>query len=144
MGGSSEMGGFLEELLIFEEFLVESKTRTYHGRVGSGRAAGRRGGAGQDGTPTGLFAQDTTVPRTLYRASKTRILNVFPEARTSEVLCKPTCRIQNPDTPRAGRVGRRTAGRLGGAGPAGWDADRFVRAGHNCLSCLPGHRRQLF
>ena len=36
------------------------------------------------------------------------------EARTSEILCKPTCRIQNPDTPRAGRVGRRTAGRLRG------------------------------
>ena len=30
-----------------------------------------------------------------------------------------TCRIQNPDTPRASRVARRTAGRLGGAGSAG-------------------------
>ena len=38
------------------------------------------------------------------------------------------CRIQNPDTPRAGRIGRRMAGRLGGAGPAGWDADGLVRA----------------
>ena len=30
-----------------------------------------------------------------------------------------TCRIQNPDTRRADRVGRRTAGRLSGAGLAG-------------------------
>ena len=31
---------------------VESKTRTYHGRVGWERAAGRRGGVGKDWTPT--------------------------------------------------------------------------------------------
>ena len=54
-----------------------------------------------------------------------------------------TCRIQNPDTPRAGRVGRRTAGRLGTAGPAEWNADGFLRAGHNRHSCPPGHREQL-
>ena len=36
---------------------VESKTRTYHGRVGAGR-----GGGGLDGTPTGRFAQETTDP----------------------------------------------------------------------------------
>ena len=46
---------------------VESKTRTHHGRVGSGGArrgvcAGR---ARQDGTPTGMFAQETTVTRSL-------------------------------------------------------------------------------
>ena len=35
---------------------VESKTRTYHGRVGSGRTAGWRGGVGQDWLPTELFA----------------------------------------------------------------------------------------
>ena len=44
---------------------VESKTRTHHGRVGSGGA--QRGGwarrARQNGTPTGLSAQDTTVTR---------------------------------------------------------------------------------
>ena len=43
---------------------VESKTRTYHGRVGSRRTAGRRGSAGQDGMPTEQFAQETSVPRT--------------------------------------------------------------------------------
>ena len=46
---------------------VESKTRTHHGRVGSGGA--QRGGwtrrARQDGTPTGFSAQDTTVTRVL-------------------------------------------------------------------------------
>ena len=43
---------------------VESKALTYHGRVGSGRTAGRRGGAGYDGTPTEHFALGTSVPRT--------------------------------------------------------------------------------
>ena len=42
---------------------VESTTRTYHGRVGSGRPAGQRGGAGQGGTPTEQFAQETSGPR---------------------------------------------------------------------------------
>ena len=36
---------------------VESKTRTYHGWER----------AGQNGTPTGRFAQDTTVPLSLWR-----------------------------------------------------------------------------
>ena len=44
---------------------AESKTRTHYGRVGSGGA--RRGAwagrAWQRGSPTGLFTQDTTVPR---------------------------------------------------------------------------------
>ena len=46
---------------------VESKTRTHHERVGSGGArwGGWAGRARQDGTPTGLSAQDTNVPRAL-------------------------------------------------------------------------------
>ena len=44
---------------------VEPKTRTYLGRVGSGRTAEQRGGVGQDWMPTELFAQETSVPRTL-------------------------------------------------------------------------------
>ena len=52
-------------------------------------------------------------------------------------------RINNPDTSRASHVGRCTAGQLGGAGPAGWDADGFVRAGHNRPSCPPAHRREM-
>ena len=44
---------------------VESKTRTHHGRVGSGgaRRCGWAGRARQDGTPTCFPAQDTTVAR---------------------------------------------------------------------------------
>ena len=41
------------------------KTRTYHGRVGSGRPAERPGGVGQDFVPTKLFPQETQVPCTL-------------------------------------------------------------------------------
>ena len=50
---------------------VASKTRTYHGRVGAGRGGpahgggARRGAAGQYGTLTGRFAQETTVPLAL-------------------------------------------------------------------------------
>ena len=53
--------------------LVESKTRTYHGRFGSRRTAGRRGGAGQDGTPTEQFAQKTSVPHTLKSIEDTSL-----------------------------------------------------------------------
>ena len=68
---------------------VESKTRTYHGRVGAahGGAAGP-GRAGQDGTPTDWFAQVTTDPRS-PQASWTTVLNDSSEARTTEFLCKP-------------------------------------------------------
>ena len=44
---------------------VESETRTYHGRVGSGRPAERPGGVGQDCVPTELFAQKKKVYCTL-------------------------------------------------------------------------------
>ena len=50
--------------------------------------AARRSGAGQDGTPTGRFAHETTVPLA-PRGSKTTVLNDSPEARTKEILCKP-------------------------------------------------------
>ena len=50
---------------------VESKTRTYHRRVGSGRLAVRPGWVGQDWVPTELFAQDTRVPRTLQGIEET-------------------------------------------------------------------------
>ena len=63
---------------------AESKTRTYHGRVGSRRTAGwRRTGRRQNGSPR---RQPSLVPS---KASKTRVLNVSPEARTCEILCKP-------------------------------------------------------
>ena len=68
---------------------VEPKTRTYHRRVGSERPAELLGGVGQDWVPTELFEQETKV-HVLPKASKKRRSNVFPEARTSEILCKPT------------------------------------------------------
>ena len=52
---------------------VESKTRTYHGRVGSGRPAKRPGGVGQDWVPTELFAQETKVHRTLQGIEETSL-----------------------------------------------------------------------
>ena len=42
---------------------VESKTRTYHGRVGTERTAGRRGGVGQDWTPSEQSTQDLSIPK---------------------------------------------------------------------------------
>ena len=50
---------------------VESKTRTYHGRVGSGRTAGWQGGVGQDWMPTERFAYETGFPRTLQSIEDT-------------------------------------------------------------------------
>ena len=47
-----------------------------------------------------------------------------------------TCRVQNPDIPRAGR-GRAAHGR------AGRDVDGSARPGDICPSCPPGYRRQL-
>ena len=60
------------------------------GGAAHGEAAGRSG-AGQDGTPTGRSAQETTVSLALQasRASKTTVLNDPWEARANEVLCKP-------------------------------------------------------
>ena len=52
-----------------QDLPVESKTRTYHGQVWSGRTAGRRVGAQQDRTPTKPLAQDTSVIR-ISKASK--------------------------------------------------------------------------
>ena len=65
--------------------LVESKTRTYHGLVGSGRrTAGRRSGARQDGTPTERFALETTVPRS-PRSIEKNVLNEKNEQAKSHL-----------------------------------------------------------
>ena len=53
--------------------LVESKTRTYHGRVGSERPAERSSEVGQDSVPTELFARETKVHRT-FRGIEERSL----------------------------------------------------------------------
>ena len=67
-----------------------SNPKPGHTTGGSGRGARRGGGAGpgrtgrrQNSSPR---RQASLVPS---KASKTRLLNVSPEARTSEILCKP-------------------------------------------------------
>ena len=67
-----------------------SSPKPGHTTSGSGRGARRGGGAGlgrtgrrQNSTPR---RQASLVPP---KASKTRLLNVSPEARTSEILFKP-------------------------------------------------------
>ena len=78
----------------------ESKTRTYHGRVGSGRPmAGQRGGAEpgrtrrrRNGSPR---RQLSLVPS---KSSSTPVLNVSSEAeraKSCEILCNPMEK-QNP------------------------------------------------
>ena len=61
---------------------VESKTRTYHGRVESERTTERPEEVGQDWASTELFAQEkkSTVHS---KASKKSRFNVSPEARAS-------------------------------------------------------------
>ena len=56
---------------------VESKTRTYHGRVGAAqRTAGRRGGAGQSRTGRRRVGSPRRQPSLLpSRQSKTNVLN---------------------------------------------------------------------
>ena len=54
---------------------------------------------------------------------------------------KLTCRVQNPDIPRAGRV--EAHGGVAGRGRAGLDANRTVRLGDNPSSYPPKHRRNV-
>ena len=76
--------------------IVEPKSRTYHGRVA----------AGQTGTPTGRFAQNTIVPLTRWRINKTKVVDHYSEARTRQIAVKPM-EEQNP---------RQTSGLSGGRG----------------------------
>ena len=50
--------------------------------------AARQGGAGQNGTPTDRFAQETTVHPAL-QGIEDNCPERFSEARTKEILCKP-------------------------------------------------------
>ena len=56
--------------------------RALRSRAAHGRAAGQ-GGAGQDRTPTGRFAQETTGPLAPQG------IEVSSEARTTEIRCEP-------------------------------------------------------
>ena len=74
-----------------------SNLKPRHTTGGTVRSARWGGWAGSGRTK----CRQSSSPR--RQASKTSRLNDPPEARTSEILCKPTCRVQNPDIPRAGR-----------------------------------------
>ena len=70
---------------------VESKTRTYHGQVGTGRrTAGRRGGAGLGRVGRRWVSLPRRQPSLIpSRRSKKTLLGMSLEARTKETLCKP-------------------------------------------------------
>ena len=55
---------------------MSGKTRAYHEWVGSGRTAGWRCGVGQDWVPTELFAQATSLPRSLQRMEDMSLENL--------------------------------------------------------------------
>ena len=76
---------------------VESKTQTYHGRVGTGRrTAERRGGADPGRTARRRIGSPRRQPSlVLSKASNTSVLNDSSEARASEILCKSK-EEQNP------------------------------------------------
>ena len=97
-------------------------------RAGRGGAAhGGAAGPGRTGRkPTGRFAQETTVSRARHGI----------ENNCSEHF--QTCRVQNPDIPRAGRVGAR--GGAAGRGQAGLGANRTVRPGNKGPSYPPRKR----
>ena len=70
---------------------VESKTRTHHGRIGSGRrTAGRWSGAGPGRTGRRRIGSPRKQPTlVLPKASKIPVINVSLEALTKEIPCKP-------------------------------------------------------
>ena len=76
---------------------AESKTRTYHGRVGAGRRTARRRGQAVPGwrgrRRFGSPRRHLSLVPT--RVAKTTVQNVSSEARTKEFLCKPA-EEQNP------------------------------------------------
>ena len=113
-----------------------------HTTGGSGRGVRRVGGAGSGRTGCQQKCSPTRhASRVPSRASKTNRLKDPPEAPTSETLCKPTGRVQNPDIPRAGRVGAH--GGVAGRGRAGPDANRTVRPGDKRPPHPPKNRRHV-
>ena len=82
---------FKKRTTCFPDMLlpVESKNRTYHGRIGSERPAERPGGVVQNCMPTELFAQDTKFHRSHQGIKKTTPERLSRSTK-SEILCKPT------------------------------------------------------
>ena len=128
-------------IVLLRIVLVESKTRTYHGRVEAARrTAGRRGGAKAGEMGCRQVGSPRIQPSLLFfNQSKNTLFGMSREARSIDFLC--ICRIQPGRT--TGGSGRCGACRSGGAG-RGWvgrDADGSVRPGNNRPSCPAGHRR---
>ena len=70
---------------------VESETRAYHGRVGSGRrTAGLWGGVGRVGTPAGVSAQETTDTLAVQGFDDNCPERLFGSTNKGNPLCKPT------------------------------------------------------
>ena len=96
---------------VIESFikLVESKTRTYNGQVGSGHPAERPGRVAQNWVPIDLFGQETQVPCNVKGIAEwslerpSRGTNKRNPMQTNFLIL--TCGVQNPNIPRAGRVG---------------------------------------
>ena len=121
--------------------LVGSKTRTYHGRVGTGRhtAAGR----GRTGRPrAGSPRRQTSFLPFILEHLKHRTHLSWTTIRKHEQT-KPDDSKTRTYHGRVG-TGRSTAGRrtTAGRGRAGRDADGSVRQGNNRPSYPPDDRRQ--
>ena len=72
------------------QILVEAKTRTYHGRVGTRRrTAIRRGWAGTGKTGRRRVGSPRRVPARYPPDGWKKNLGVSLEAQTKETLCKP-------------------------------------------------------
>ena len=115
---------------------VESKTRTYHGRVGSECSAKRPGGSSRTGCQQNYSLRKKKATL-LPKASRKRRFNVSPEVRANKILC--TCRIQNADLPRSGRV--EALGGAAGRDRARIGADRTISSGKQSLPFLLRLRR---
>ena len=90
--------------------LVESKTRKYHGRVGSGRMATWRSGVGKTGY------EQNCPPRgqaslVLSKASKTRRLNDSPPVESKTRTYPGRVGTGRPTARRRGRAGTGSTGR---------------------------------
>ena len=95
------------------------------------------GGAGQDGTPAGRFARETTDPFAFQGMEDMCPGRCFVSNKRNPMQ---TCSIKNPDIPRAIRGGAAHGGAA--RGRAGWDADGSVRPENNRTSYPPDNRRE--
>ena len=143
MLGRSEVrpGQTMSRILLYKRVIifvapVESKTRTHHGRVGSGRrTAGRRGGAGPGRTGS----------RQIGPSGRQQAL-APPTASYAAVLNDPSEPVESKTRTHNGRVGSARRRADGGAGRrwAEQGADISVALEANRPSGPPAQCKQLF